>query len=163
MIDRTDHICFYVGETKVRECTLLWQQIVMNIIIGLCDMPSPRFYATDMFCMQRCFGYDYNNVKKDLNDKRDPKTDPDSSGTHVNGKLDTIPEESEKSISCRHDLYKCINIFLNMFPTEDRPTCAEEEILMYCLSPILDQMYTYQILIENQVSAVSSVSTGDAN
>ena len=74
-------------------------------------------------------------VKKDVEEKKDQNP------------IDITPNPSRKfekeyTTSYQPDLSKCISIFTNLFPMEDRPTGKEDEPFVYRLRPILDQLVT---------------------
>ena len=70
--------------------------------------------------------------------------------------------EKEYTTFYQPDLSKCISIYTNLFPIEDRPTGEEYEPFVYRLRPILDQLVTSKIPTEHQVGTVFSVLTGEA-
>lgn len=57
---------------------------------------------------------------------------------------------------------KCILIFANLFPTEDRPIVKEYEPSIYLLLQILDQLATPNTPKEHQIAIVFSVIISEA-
>ena len=179
-LERVDHISFFVGTTEIREYPQYWQDVLLRILMTFCGMKRPRVAGSNLRAMQRHLGgYDcidgnenYPDELEDGNHKNKNEKDTiqvknDVEEMKDQNPIDIIPNPSpkfEKEYATSHqpDLSKCISIFTNLFPIEDRPTGEEDEPFVYRLRPILDQLVTSKIPTEHQVGTVFSVLTGEA-